>query len=148
MTTYTMKEKQGQAVVSVDTAEDIGSLKHFVVSPAADRIERLHIDGRRSKASFVEWDALESFGPDRVMVSSAQAPSHSDDDRDIEAARGKIELIGSRVLTTTGFEEGKVDDAEFNGDTGAIVSITTTTGRRIDAAAVHSLGSYALVVDP
>jgi uncharacterized protein YrrD len=148
MTTYSMKAKQGQAVVTVDTAEDIGSLKHFVVSQAADRIERLHIDGRSSKASFVEWNDLESFGPDRVMVSSADAPRHSDDDRDIEAARGKVELIGSRVLTTAGFEEGEVEDAEFDAETGAIVSMTTTTGRSIEAAAVHSLGSYALVVDP
>jgi uncharacterized protein YrrD len=143
-----MKAKQGQTVVTVDTAEDIGSLKHFVVSQAANRIERLHIAGRRSKASFVEWEDLESFGPDRVMVISADAPRHSDDDRDIEAARGKIELIGSRVLTTAGFKEGEVDDAEFDAETGAIVSITTTTGRRIEASAVHSLGSYALVVDP
>ncbi len=148
MTTYMMKAKQGQTVVTVDTAEDIGSLKHFVVSQAADRIERLHIAGRRSKASFVEWGDLESFGPDRVMVISADAPRHSDDDRDIEAARGKIELIGSRVLTTAGFTEGEVDDAEFDAETGAIVSIITTTGRRIEASAVHSLGSYALVVDP
>ena len=80
MTERKMNEVIGQSVISMDSAEEIGSIKHFVVSPDVSRIERLHVDGRKKKAEFVEWDDLESFGNDRVMVSSSSEPHQSDDE--------------------------------------------------------------------
>lgn len=147
MTERNMKPTEGQSIVAVDTADKIGTVKHFVVSPDASRVLRLHIDGRGKKATFVEWDELESFGSDRVMVTHAADPSGSDDDRDIAAAKGKFELLGSRVLDTAGFEHGTVADAVFDADTGMIVAIINDGGERVEKANVHSLGSYAVVID-
>lgn len=147
MTVQSMKTMAGHDVVAVDNAEDIGSIKHFVVARDVSRIERLHIDGRKKNAVFAEWDQLESFGGDRVMVTAADAPSTSDDERDVDAAKGDIEILGSRVLDTAGFEHGKVDDVDFETDTGEIVSISTSEGAVIDADRARSLGSYALIVD-
>lgn len=147
MTVQSMKSKVGQTVVAIDTAEEIGKVKHFVVSTDVARIERLHIDGRRKHAVFAEWADIESFGPDRVMVTSEGASTESTDDRDIDAAKGKVELIGSRVLDTAGFERGTVADATFDGDTGVIADMTLSDGRSVAASGVHSLGSYAVVID-
>lgn len=147
MTIHSMKSMSGQAVIALDSAEEVGKVKHFVVAPDASRIERLHIDGRKSKAMFAEWSDLESFGADRVMVSKAAAPSESSTERDIDAAKGHVDLIGARVLDTAGFERGTVADASFDADSGEITSISTSEGTEIASAAVHSLGSYALVVD-
>lgn len=147
MTIHSMNSMSGQAVVALDNAEQIGKVKHFVVAPDAGRIERLHIDGRKKKALFTEWDEIESFGPDRVMVRSSDAPTESSDDRDIDAAKGNVELIGSRILDTAGFEHGVVADASFDGDTGAITGVTSSDGTVTAAAAIHSLGSYALILD-
>jgi uncharacterized protein YrrD len=147
VSTQSIKSKSGQTVVALDTAEEIGKVKHFVVSSDVNRIERLHIDGRRKNAVFAEWSDIESFGPDRVMVTTEGSSSQSDDDRDIDAAKGKIDLIGSRVLDTAGFEHGTVADATFDGSTGQIADITLSDGRTTAAAHVHSLGSYAVVID-
>ena len=147
MTVHTMNAMSGQSVVALDTAEEVGKVKHFVVSADMTRIERLHIDGRKKSAVFAEWDDLQSFGEDRVMVSGAAAPSESDADRDLDAAKGDIELIGSRLLDTAGFEHGTVADASFDSDTGSIVSILTSDGVEIGTQHLHSLGSYAVIVD-
>ena len=143
----TMNAKSGQPVIAVDSAEEIGTVKHFVVASDASRIERLHIDGRRSKALVAEWSALESFGADRVMVTSADEPSASSDDRDIAAAKGKIDLIGARVLDTAGFEQGTVADASFDADSGVITAVHTSEGIDIAQDRIHSLGTSALGVD-
>ncbi|MEP1126385.1 MAG: PRC-barrel domain-containing protein [Ilumatobacter sp.] len=147
MSEHTMKAMKGQAVIALDTAEEIGEVKHFVVSADGRRIERLHIDGRGKKALFTEWGDLESFGADRVMVKAADATAGSHDDRDLDVASGDIELIGSRVLDTAGFEHGRVVDAMFDSTSGAIVSIVTESDVTVDSGRIRSLGSYALVVD-
>ena len=147
MSQHTMKSMKGQSVIALDTAEEIGNVKHFVVSADGQRIERLHIDGRKKKALFTEWGDLESFGTDRVMVKAADATAGSQDDRDLDVASGDIELIGSRVLDTAGFEHGKVADGTFDSDSGAIVDILTDSDAAIDSRRIRSLGSYALVVD-
>ena len=146
MTVHSLASMKGQDVVAVDNAEDLGSVKHFVVSPSADRIERLHIDGRKKNAVFAEWSDLESFGADRVMVTSASSTHQAETDRDVDAAKGDIDLLGARILDTAGFEHGTVSDAQFESDTGRIVSITSSDGEVISSENVHSLGSYALVV--
>lgn len=136
-----------QAVIALDTAEDIGDVKHFVVSRDASRIERLHIDGRKKNALFAEWEDLESFGADKVVVKLASSASPSDDDRDLDQAAGSIEILDVRVLDTAGFEQGSVDDVDFDSDTGTIVSITSSNGEVIPADRVRSLGSYAIIID-
>jgi len=55
-------------------------------------------------------------------------------------------MVGSRVLTVEGRSAGKVVDAEFDTETGAIVRVITDNGA-VDAGRVRSLGSYALVVE-
>lgn len=147
MTERRMNDVIGQSVIAMDSAEEIGAVKHFVVAPDVSRIERIHIDGRKKKAVFAEWDDLESFGVDRVMVSSSGEPHRSADERDIEAARGDIDLMTSRVLDTAGFEHGRVADVTFDSETGEIAMIHTDGNATITSDRIHSLGSYAVVVD-
>lgn len=147
MSEHSMKSMEGHDVIALDSAEDIGEVKHFVVSQDASHIERLHIDGRRNKALFAEWADLESFGDDKVIVKHADAAAQSDDGRDLQAAKGTIEILDARVLDTAGFEHGTVDDVNFESDTGAIVSITSSDGEVTSAEHIRSLGSYALIID-
>ena len=53
----------------------------------------------------------------------------------------------SAMLDTAGFEHGTVADASFDSDTGSIVSILTSDGVEIATQHLHSLGSYAVIVD-
>lgn len=147
MTVHSMSSVRGHQVIALDTAEQIGTVKHFVVSQAGDRIERIHIDGRKKNSVFSDWDMLESFGDDRVMIKREDAGDRANDDRDIDVAKGSIDILGSRILDTAGFEHGKVADVDFDADTGAIVTVRADNGQSIPVSAVRSLGSYALVVD-
>lgn len=147
MTEHTMQPMIGHSVIAIDTAEEIGKVKHFVVSTDVSRVDRIHIDGRKKKAVFAEWSSLESFGADRVMVTTAGDPSQSEDERDIDAAKGNVELLGSRILDTAGFEQGTVADATFDADSGEILAILTDSDVNISRDRIHSLGSYAVVVD-
>ena len=146
MTTRTITSTLDRNVIAIDTAESIGSVTSFVVSPAVDRIEKVQIGGRRKHAMFADWSDIESFGDDAVMVTSAGAPSESDDDRDIDTAKGALDVIGALILDTAGFEHGVVTDVGFDDSTGDIVSLTNGSEEFL-AAAVHSLGTYAVVVD-
>lgn len=141
-----MRSVIGQPLIAVDDAKQVGTVKHFVLSGRVDRIERLHVDGRGKNAQFLSWNDLESFGDDRVMVSRSGSLSAADDDRDRDAAGGSIDVLGARILDTAGFEHGRVGDADFDTDTGELVSIVAADGMRFPAAALRSLGSYALVV--
>lgn len=143
---HTISNTLGRNVIGLDTAEDIGQIKSFVVDRHVDRIERLHIAGRRSHSLFTEWSDLESFGDDAVIVTKADAPSESDDDRDIDTARGNIDIMGARVLDTAGFEHGVVDDVTFDATDGTIVEIATSTDRTVASQDITGLGSYALVI--
>ena len=145
MSTRTISTTLDRNVIAVDTAESIGSVTAFVVSPTVDRINKVQIGGRRKHALFADWTDIGSFGDDAVMVTRADAPSESDDDRDIDTAKGALDIIGARILDTAGFEHGVVSDVTFDDSTGDIVSLTNGSDD-FASEAVHSLGTYAVVV--
>lgn len=143
----TFTAAEGRAVVAADTADDIGEIKGFVVDTSASRVEGVHIAGRGRRAEILPWSSIRSFGDDAVIAEAADAADRASDDREKEAARGNIVLLGTRVLSTEGFELGTVDDAMFDPDSGDITGILTDAGH-IGPERLRSLGSYALVVDP
>jgi uncharacterized protein YrrD len=147
VTTRSMRSVIGQPLIAVDDAEQVGTVKHFVLSGRVDRIERLHVEGRGKNAQFLSWNDLRSFGDDRVMVSRSGSVSAADDTRDRDAAEGSVDVLGARILDTAGFEHGRVDDVDFDTETGDVVSVVSSGGTRFPASALRSLGSYALVVD-
>lgn len=145
MSGRSMHETAGHRVVALDTAEEVGTVKAFVVDRSATRVERLQVAGRKKHALFADWSSLESFGEDVVMVKTADSLTESDDARDVDAAKGAISILGARILDSDGFEHGTVSDAVFDARTGDIIEVHGPDGA-IDAGSIRSLGSYALVV--
>jgi uncharacterized protein YrrD len=137
----------GRPVVAADTAESIGSVKHLVLARDGRRIEAVHIEGRGSRAVVIGWDAVEAFGVDAVIASSGSDSTGVDSDRERDAARGDVAMIGARVLTADGAVIGAVDDVEFDTETGEVKNVLTDRGP-IEPERLRALGSYALVVDP
>lgn len=140
----TFSEADGRRVVAVNTATEIGEVKSFVVDPTSARITAIQIGGRGGRADLVEWDHIEAFGDDAVMVVHDEAV-HQPDEREKDAVKGEIRLRDSKVLDTAGFEHGTVADVMFDPATGAILGVLTTEGH-IGADRLISLGSYALVI--
>lgn len=135
----------GRPVVGSDDAETVGKVKGFIVNPAGNRIDAVHVAGRGNRAEIVAWSSIRTFGNDAVMAESSQALDSVSDDRETAAVKGDISLRGARVLSTTGFEAGTVDDVRFDPASGELTEIVTDQGS-IDVERVRALGSYALVV--
>ncbi len=137
----------GRSVVATDTAETIGSVKGFVLDSTGRNIEAVHIDGHGKRAIVLPWSSVGSFGADAVMASSGDAPATIVNDHQKSAVKGDVTMIGTRVLTTHGLEIGKVEDVEFDTDTGTVTRVVTGHGP-LDPGRLLALGSYALVVGP
>ena len=143
--TQSFKAADGRKVISKTTAEEIGSVKSFVVDPSASRVSAIQIGGRRANAELVDWTNVSAFGDDAVIVNSddvARGPG----EREKDAVKGHIRARGTRVLTTDGFDVGKVSDVTFDGATGELTGIVVNKKDLVSADRLISLGSYALVI--
>ncbi len=141
-----MSAALGRRVVAVDTAEEVGEVKAFVLEPSGRRVTQLHVAGRKRSAELVNWSDLAGFGPDAVMVASQDAVTDSVEERAEDMVRGRVATIGARILDTDGFEHGRVTDIEFDASDGTVVAALSDDARW-PGDAIRALGSYALIVD-
>lgn len=139
----------GRRVVAADTAEEIGKVKTFVVDPSGRKIEQIQVDGSKRSPKLVDWADVQAFGSDVVLVVGNDRLHEvpDDDDRTTEVTKGKIDFVGTRILTTDGVERGTVDDVHFDEATGAIEGVLGDEAGRIDGARIRALGSYAMTID-
>ena len=137
---------EGRKVIAKTTAEEIGKVKSFVVDTTASRVTALQIGGRGGSAELVDWANVNAFGDDAVIVEGADV-ARAPDDREKEAVKGDIRARGTKVLTTAGYDVGKVHDVMFDGASGEIVGMMVGKKTLVPADRMRSLGSYALVID-
>ena len=133
----------GRKVVAVDTADELGPIGHVRVDPGTGRITALSV-GKGRKAQVVPLDAVRGIAGDVVTVTSASALHEAADDDERALLGGDRDLLRRRVLTTAGYEVGTVADCEFDDD-GVLQVVRTSQGEH-PAAALRSVGSYAVVV--
>lgn len=143
--TESMRTALGRQVVSVASAEQIGSVKQFVVDETGKQVMRIHVAGGKLRPLLVGWESIASFGPDAVILDE-QGRLSEPSDRDVEVVRQRVDVLGARVLDTDGVELGTVSDVAFDPDTGKVRSIEMTS-ENIDAGRIRALGTWALVVD-
>lgn len=139
------KESAGRKVVSRTTAQEAGGVTHFLVDEHKQQILSLVV-GRGKKAKLVDWVDVSGFGPDAVMISDETALRVPADDREREAAAGKLELVGKRTLSELGNELGPIEDVTFEVDSGALEDLVVGD-RHLPAHSLIATGSYAAVID-
>ena len=137
----------GRRVVAQDTADVVGEVKAVVIDRSGRRIERIQVAGHKRNARLVDWSAIASFGPDAIMLTAHDDVGEPVDERDRDAVRGDVAILGARILDTAGFEHGRVVDVELDPATGAVLGVVGD-GIHIAPERIRSLGSWALVVDP
>ncbi len=138
-------EASGRQVVSTSTAATVGKVDDFVVDPRRRAVVALVLKKTESGDTLL-WSSLTAFGTDAVTVTGAEqitAPPP-----EIQALSGKDHrILGKRVLTTSGDDIGKVNDIEFDPETGTITALVLTGGDMAGISLV-GVGSYATVVRP
>ena len=142
-----MSAALGRRVIAQDTADEVGEVKAFVIDRSGRSIDRVQVAGRARHARLIDWSDIATFGPDAVMITAHDAVHEPADDRDADVVRGNVDVLGARILDTSGFEHGTVADLEFDPGSGDIVAVVAADGH-IDRQRIRALGTYALVVDP
>lgn len=137
-------EAKGRGVMSTDTASTAGTIDGFIVDAPAARILALRLKKTFGRGDTLHWEDLTAFGTDTVTITSTEVVTSARGraaDMDTKAA----ELVGKRVLTDAGNENGTVTDVDFNPDNGAVISLITSHGT-IYGSRLIGCGSYAVIV--
>ncbi|MFE7763857.1 PRC-barrel domain-containing protein [Streptomyces sp. NPDC057438] len=136
---------QGKAVMDLTTAETVGTVAACTVAPSPPRIAGLRLKTRGRGHHTLEWNDVQSFGPDAVAVEEA---GRIRDDKDIDPgnhAHATHDPIGKAVLTETGLNKGTVIDIEFDEQSGGIRQLLTAE-EQIPGEELLGVGSYAVIV--
>ncbi|QCB50420.1 hypothetical protein E5720_04625 [Rhodococcus sp. PAMC28707] len=139
-------ESTGRKVVSTSTADTVGTIAGFFIDPHNRTVAGVHIKKAKS-GNALAWSGISAFGIDAVTVGSSDAIVDADDEASLSALEGKTHnVVGKRVLSTGGVELGKVDDVDFDPETGAITSLIVGA-QQIEGRALIGVGSYAVIID-
>jgi uncharacterized protein YrrD len=140
-----LSEADGRPVMSRESAERIGELKHVVVDAGARRITALHVGGRRRKAELVGWGDIVGFGPDGIVVAGEAAVRGPDDDREKAVVGGDLDLDGRLVLDDRGDSAGELTDVLFDESTGEIAALVCGEAE-IAGDRLRAVGPYCVIV--
>lgn len=140
-----LSEADGQRILSRDSAEEVGRVRHVVIDAAARRIVAIHVDGKKKKAQLVDWSAVTGFGPDAVIIDSERSLRPPSEGDELAIASGKLDLEGRRVLSEGGDALGAVRDIEFDESSGELQAIVTGDSSH-DGALLHAIGPYCVIL--
>jgi sporulation protein YlmC with PRC-barrel domain len=140
-----LTELVGRTVVSRSSADPLGSLRTVVVDGPRHAIVALQV-GKGRKSRFVELRDLRAVGPDAIVVDDESMLHPAAGPAQEATAKGKRDVLGSVVYTSTGVALGKVTDLGLDLD-GGLVSIVVAGEYEIRGERILGFGTFALVVD-
>ncbi|MDZ7912896.1 MAG: PRC-barrel domain-containing protein [Rhodococcus sp. (in: high G+C Gram-positive bacteria)] len=141
-----ISEATGRKIVSTSTADTVGTVSGFLVDPHNRSIAGVQIKKSKS-GNALPWSSISAFGSDAVTVGSADDIVDIDSEQSLSALSGKAHhFLGKRVLSTAGADLGKVDDIDFDAETGTITSLIVDANT-IEGGTLIGIGSYAVVLD-
>jgi uncharacterized protein YrrD len=112
----------GRQITVRDGGQDIGRIKDLVVDPTGREVVGIVLSDPIFRNSRVApWKAVQSFGPDSVVIDTAGSVVKASANPDIKAAIEKnTKIKGLKLLTTKGKELGKIVDIVFDETTGDV----------------------------
>lgn len=143
--TLRFEQSRRTPVYTRDSADEIGHVVRFVITPGAHRVGAVHVTGRKRRAQLVDWSSIVGFGPDAVVVDSADSLRAADGDHEERVAGGHLDLPGRRVLTDGGYEIGELADVDFDESSG-VLELIRTTRTTVGGDGLLVIGPYAVVV--
>ncbi|CAL9351551.1 PRC-barrel domain-containing protein [Streptomyces sp. enrichment culture] len=130
-------EVRGLPVVLPGRAGPLGRVTSLTVDVADARVSHVRLRaGRFRRERVLPWDAVDTVGPGAVQIHSPTPP--------VPAPRRR-DLLGHRVLTDAGNEQGTVLDVAFDPATGRLLALFTGHGE-VPPTRLLGLGDHALVV--
>ena len=136
-------EARGRPVFSTQTSSTVGTVDDLVIDAAAGRVVALRLVGNVGAGDVLPWQNVKAFGPDAVIVDSA--------DEVVEATgtaalpHERTDVVGKRLLTDGGADLGEVTDVSFDPHDGHVQALVTGNGS-VAAEEVIGCGDYAVLV--
>jgi uncharacterized protein YrrD len=127
----------GKLVLSLDEGLKLEKVTDVVVDAEGKRVVALVVNegGFMSSSKVVPTAEVQSFGKDAVVVRSAGSVVSVADHADLRALVDRDEkVVGKKVFTITGEDEGSIGDIYFDEDTGDVVGYEVSSGALGDAA--------------
>ncbi len=138
-------QAHGRSVVSVSTAETLGTVAGCVIAPSPARLVAFRLKMRGRGGHVLTWDNIHSIGTDAITVRSADN-IHAERDTDLSERVDKShDPIGKPILSESGESTGKVMDIDFDPETGRLQRLLTID-QEIDGERLLGSGSYAVIV--
>ncbi|WP_267243399.1 PRC-barrel domain-containing protein [Streptomyces sp. PR69] len=135
----------GFAVVSVTTAETVGSVTACAVAPSPARVTALRLKTRGHGGHVLPWDDIRSIGADAVTVRDLDLIVAEKDIAAGDPIDKVHDPVGKPVLTEAGELKGAVADVDFDESDGSIRRLITDD-EEIPGERLLGAGSYAVVV--
>lgn len=142
--TVNLSTLYGRPVLDVSSATTVGSVRCGVVAAVDGTVHALVLDKTPAEGSILSWSSIKSIGPDAITVESAEVfrvPSEEED----RAAKGDLDPIGKRVLTSDGEAIGELTDLSVDEVSGTVEEVAIGDDRLPGTSIVGS-GDYAVVV--
>jgi len=143
--TLRFEQSRRTPVYSKDAADEIGHVIRYVIAPGTHRVAAVHVAGRKRGAQLVDWSSIVGFGPDAVVVDSADSLRAAEGDHEQRVTAGGLDLPGRRVLTDSGYEIGELADVDFDESSG-VLELIRTTRTTVGGDGLLTIGPYAVVV--
>lgn len=145
--THRLTHLTGRPVLDISTATTVGQVGPAVLDPSTASITAFRLAKTSGDADVLPWSAIKAVGPDALTIETSSDLRTADGRAEKRAAEHSLEIIGARVLTTTGRDCGIVTEIGINEATGAVETIVASEGEH-PGASVTGFGDYALIVEP
>ncbi|MEO8285716.1 MAG: PRC-barrel domain-containing protein [Chloroflexota bacterium] len=121
----------GQDILSFADGQKVGSVKDLIIGPESDTVVALLVEegGLLSSARIVPFDNVNSFGKDAVMIDESRSVISADNYPLVfNILNTKDKLIGKKVFTEGGTDEGSIGDVYFDETSGEVLGYEVSGG--------------------
>jgi len=127
----------GKDVLSLEDGSKLEKVNDVIVDPAGERLVALVVDegGLIASARVVPIEEVSSFGRDAVVVRGHGSIISTSESEALRAIVDQDEkILGKKVFTVEGDEQGSVADIYFDESTGAVMGYEVSGGLLGDAS--------------
>lgn len=153
------KKLLGMSIISLESGEQIGTVKGYIIDPKSIRIAALLLErkgGWFKDARVVTFENIKNVGEHAITVGITKCVERASSLPEIMAlTKQDIDIINAKVISGDGNLLGTTEEFYFEPTTGKIVAIEIT-GRLFDAlfkgkamlntSYIETLGKHAIIV--
>jgi len=150
----------GKNILTLDTGSKLDKVKDVVIDPQGRAVVALVVDegGFMSDSRVVPIDEIASFGKDAVVIQSDASVVRVNDRQELRDYVDSDEtILGKKVYTTEGEDQGSINDVYFDEQSGAVVGYEISGGMLGDVSKgtsylatdeITNVGSDVIYVHP